>query len=153
MKLLACVLFEVNGTEEAGEVLKKVETVFGAQVVDAPLGEVTYRSDWRKELDELLTALGENISHKGYNIMFDIMEYVEANPELQNNFTVKELYSYVTKKTGIKYDRIDRNIRATIDRINKNNTEEHINSVLRNNGQAKMTNSSFISLIIQKLFR
>lgn len=155
MKYVACVLIEVDGPEEAKEVAKEIQSVCSSKVIDVPYTEAMQQSCWRAKLDKLLTDLGENISHKGYNVMFDIMEYVEKEPSLQNHFSVAELYSYVTEKTGSNYHQIERNIRAMIIRIYDNNSEKHINSVLGvdNDSQHKMTNSRFLSLVIKKLFR
>lgn len=154
MKMLACVVFEMAKDENVADVIDRIEKAVGVTNAYEVRMMTSSESCWRNELRNILQNLGEGASTKGYSVIFDVMEYVEQNPECKNRFMVKELYAYVSEKTGASYAQVERNIRAMIDRIYNNNTTYQLQKNLGYGAAAKnkMPNAKFIALLIDKLF-
>ena len=154
MKKVACVVFEVDENEKVEDIVARIQNACSkVNICDIHQSEEK-DALWRVRLSTILKNLGEDISTMGYSILFDIMECVEKEPEYQKYFLLKQLYGYVTEKTGTPYDRIARNIRTMIDRIYANNSAQYIQKVLGIDEESykQLTNSSFIALLIGKLF-
>ncbi len=153
MKKIACVVFELEENETVEDVVAKLEKC-NIKVKNIPYNTVVETEDWRVRLKNILNDLGENISTLGYGAMFDIMECVEKNPKYKEHFLVKELYAYVTEKTGRPYSQIERNIRAMIERIFTKNSYEDIKKILGSSAanSSKMDNVNFIATIIDEIF-
>ena len=153
MKKIACVFIELEDNETVEDVISKIENNnVSDKIIANVLSEA--ESDWRVNLKQILNDLGEHISSKGYGVMFDIMECVEQNPEYKEYFLLKELYAYVTKKTGRPYYQLERNIRAMIDRIYSKNSIDKICKLLGASAVScgKISNLEFIAIMIDKIF-
>ena len=154
MKKVACVVFEVDENEQVEDIVARIEKVCSKVNVCDIQQTAEQDTHWRVQLSTMLKNLGEDISTMGYSILFDIMEYVEKEPKYKKHFSLKELYGYVTEKTGKPYYQVERNIRAMIERIYKNNPVEYVHGLLgiQDKSKSTMTNAKFIALIIQKMF-
>lgn len=154
MKKVFCVVIELDDYERAEDVIARIKSSCETtKICDIQQLEVTSFA-WRAQLKMLMNNLGESTSTMGYNTLFDIMEAVEKNPEYQERCMLKQLYSYVTKKTGRPYIQLERNIRTMIERIYDNNPTEYVHNILGipEDSNIKITNKKFIALLIEKLF-
>ena len=161
MKRIACLVIELDEHETVEDVIANLKSS-NSKILNIPaetdcrlnIEKTSNDDDWRVKLKKILNDLGENISTIGYGSMFDIMECVEQNPEYKKYFVVKELYAYVTQKTGRSYSRIERNIRAMVERIYSKNPIDKLCEILGVSAVScgKVSNVDFIAIIIDKIF-
>ena len=152
MKKIACLVIELDENANVEEVIEAIMKSYDFGKCE--VSNIAPKADWRAKLQNILYRLGETKSNEGYRAMFALMECVANEPKYQERIKLKELYAYVTEKTGMSYSRIERNVRSMIERIYSEMTPEHVNEVLGipKDSIINMSNKNFISIFVENLF-
>ena len=146
MKRLACVVFELEDDESVDVLIQKIEALPHVKLSK----QAMKRSNWKKQMADMLIKLGVPTNCGGYKLLFEAVRIVEQDPMI----TMQELYVVLGDKCNIDEEAVASQIRYVINKIVNNNTPKQISHALEapKDTSIKITTSGLIKYFVSTLF-
>lgn len=171
MKKLACVIFELEDDESLVNLEETLNKYFKGEICyiygkSNALDEIAQKIEcdedthaggatWKERARCILNKLGLTPHMMGYDMIIHMLEPMSENPTKAELGYLKQSYSHAAKVMGKTAMGIERGVRLAIEKICEYNTNEEMAAImgLPVNDNMKITNSTFIALLSQVVFK